>query len=204
NFLNKGEHRISRQGQVMARSQSFDKQVDRSELDDDKAVKHHHVHDPALLVLEQFALAEDVDPHLIQPALQILLQIGRLPEADEGVPAVHHVSKEVNGISRDHEKCDEVDHFQNGHGPHSFHPVLRDCTERLRRAPKVSGCNAPSHLGTVTKVKGGCSAFSKTSVCNKLYHKMSGHSFIFFSRPNETLFIVLGFPVLVEGKEKKG
>src|SRR5690606_11195857 len=71
----------------------------------------------------------------------------------------------------------------------------------LQRFP---GCNAPSHLGTVTKVKGGCSAFSKTSVCNKLYHKMSGHSFIFFSRPNETLFIVLGFPVLVEGKEKKG
>jgi hypothetical protein len=46
--------------------------------------------------------------------------------------------------------------------------------------------------------------FQKRRVCNKLYHKMSGHSFTFFSRRNETLFIVLGFAVLVEGKEEKG
>src|SRR5690606_23813118 len=108
-LLQEGEHRISRNRQVVTRRQPFDKQVDRSELNDDETVKHDHVHDPALLVLEQFALAENVHKHLVQPVLQILFQIGRFSEADKGVPAVHHVSEQIYGISRDQKKCDEVD-----------------------------------------------------------------------------------------------
>jgi len=101
-LLQKGEGRVERpQRQVRSRREALPNQVERPELEDDEAVEHHHVHDAALLVLEQLFLPKHLRPHAAPARAPVACWRYGPPQLDKGVARAHDIDKERDGIGRD-------------------------------------------------------------------------------------------------------
>ena len=89
--------------------QSLPDDVERTELQNDKSVKHNKMHDTALAILKQLALSEYLDGELAQAFLQILPQIRWLAQTDIQVPAIHHGGEHIHRPTGDQDKEQRVD-----------------------------------------------------------------------------------------------